>query len=231
MMMQKTVTAIDLRVQQYTVVVKQVAHQLKNQLPETIQQDDLIQSGLVGLLEAMHRFDASKKVKFETYARIRIRGAMLDDLRKTSWVPRSAPHYLRLISKAEEACLQANNRAPQAGEVATKLGLNIDAYNKMLKVAFNHKVVNVDDKCISEQKSTDQDPAQLAEQNDLNQYLNKAVSQLSQREQMLLSLHYVQGLGFKVIAIVLGVSEARISQLHAQALVRLQHKIQISDCL
>lgn len=212
---------------QYAQLVKQIAYHLLARLPPSVQVEDLIQAGMIGLIEAHQRFDSSKNVTFETYASIRVRGMMLDELRRMSWMPRSTHQNMRSISQAIHNVENRTGHEAQPHEISKELGISPEEYAEMLASSYANELFSlheVDEGSILEgsEKSEPEHEAQKAE---LHKTLTKALSTLPPQEQIVLAFYYSEKLKFKEIGEVLGVGEARVCQLHGQALARLSARV------
>lgn len=219
-------------IERYSVLVKRIAHHLLGRLPPSVQVEDLIQAGMIGLIEAQQNYDGSKGASFETYAGIRIRGAMLDDMRKGDWVPRSVHKNNREINQAIAELEGELNRDPTDSEVATYLGMTLDQYHSALTDINCSKLVGIEDLGVSDDVISPAD-----ETDDSNPFkggvvdesfrkaLVESIKQLPEREALVLSLYYDEELNLKEIGDVLGVSESRVSQILSQAMQRLRTKL------
>jgi RNA polymerase sigma factor for flagellar operon FliA len=206
---------------------------MMSKLPASVEVDDLIQVGLMGLMEAARNFDPEAGVLFETFASQRIRGAMLDELRNADWLPRQARKNMREIEKAIVALEQQQGRAPTEGEVARQLGIELADYQAMLGEARGHQLVHYED--FEEDGDNDQldqyaadhkaNPIDILSDGRFRGQLIEAIGLLPEREKLLMALYYDEELNLKEIGAVLGVSESRVCQLHAQAVARLRSKL------
>ena len=219
-------------VERYAPLVKRIAYHLLARLPASVQVDDLIQSGMIGLIEAAKNFDGSKGASFETFAGIRIRGSMLDEIRRGDWTPRSVHRNSRMIAEAIAELESELGRDVKDSEVAEKLDISLDEYHHMLSDASSGRIIGIEDLGISDDvlvTANDKEDDHLYEQqaNDaFQQALIKNISSLPEREAIVLSLYYNDELKLKEIGAVLDVSESRVSQIHSQALVRLRSRMQ-----
>ena len=217
--------------EQHATLVKRIAHHLSARLPDSVLVDDLIQAGMIGLLEAAKNFDGTKGASFETYAGIRIRGSMLDDIRKGDWTPRSVHRNTRMIADKISTLESELGRDVKDTEVAEALDISIDQYHIMLKDSNAGKIIGMDDLGVSEDvitvkdDSVDDDIYEDIEQNHFKSSLAKAIKTLPEREAMILSLYYDDELNLREIGDVLNVSESRVSQIHSQAMVRLRSRL------
>ncbi len=209
-------------------LVKRIAHHLAARLPSSVDVDDLMQSGMVGLLEAAGNFDPDRGASFETYAGIRIRGAMLDDIRKHDWTPRSVHHKYRQVMEAIRAIEADEGRAAEATEVAERIGITIDEYHRILSDSACSRLFSLDE---SMDEPTLQRPPPASKtatpdeelfKSQFRENLAEAIAELPERERLVLSLYYEQELNLKEIGRVLDVSESRVCQIHGQAVMRLR---------
>jgi RNA polymerase sigma factor for flagellar operon FliA len=218
---------------QYAPLVKRIAHHMMARLPASVEVDDLIQTGMMGLLDAVNLYEESHGAKFETYAGLRIRGAILDGLREADWLPRNFRRDLRRIESAIATLEQRLGRAPSEQEVAHELGIALLDYQKMLQEARGYQLVSFEDfnrdngdnyldrHC--EDRSAD--PLEVLLDRSLREQLVKAISALPEREKTVMGLYYEQDLNFREIGEALGVTESRICQLHSQAIARLRSHV------
>ncbi len=222
----------ELKVEAYLPLVMKIALHIKRRLPSHIELDDLVQSGIVGLIEAHKRFDPEKETKFDTFAGVRIHGAIIDHLRKNSWGTRDAAKFMRTINKAISKLEQLGEPHPTPSAIADELGVTPDEYQAMLvKINVSHVVsmecynVESDDSFAS----AEDDPASIHEQDETKERLKALITRLPERDQQLLALYYLEEFSFKEIGEVLGLTEARICQLHGQALARLRSEMVAED--
>ncbi|MEJ2668788.1 MAG: RNA polymerase sigma factor FliA [Gammaproteobacteria bacterium] len=218
-------------VHRFAPLVKRIAHHLMARLPATVSVEDLIQSGMMGLLEAAKRYEANKGASFETYAGIRIKGAMLDELRKGDWTPRSVHRNARLVSETMRTLLQQLGRHPTDAEIAAALGISQADYHTLLNDTRGARLFHFsdlseeDDEYVFKQVVDQDDLLTGVEQERFWSGLVNAIKGLPEREQLVLALYYTEGLNLKEIGEVLGVSESRVSQIHTQAALRLRTKM------
>lgn len=217
--------------EKYSDLVKRIAHHLLGRLPPNVQVDDLIQAGMIGLLEAQQNYDSSKGASFETYAGIRIRGSMLDEVRKGDWVPRSVHRNNRAISQAINELEAQLGRDPADIEVAKYLNLTIEQYHLALSDINCSRLVGIEDLGVSEdvistpEQTDTNSPFQGVADENFRRALVESIKGLPEREALVLSLYYDEELNLKEIGEVLGVSESRVSQIHSQSMQRLRAKL------
>jgi RNA polymerase sigma factor for flagellar operon FliA len=224
---------VEQRVADHATLVRRMAHHLAAKLPASVQVDDIIQAGMLGLMDAAARFEETQGTQFETYASQRIRGAMLDELRQNDWLPRSVRQALRRIESAVTKLEQRCGRAPTEGEIAAELKLPLAEYQSLLQEARGYTLLHLDDfggaddDGYLERHCPDnrENPFERFQDARFREALVAAIDLLPEREKLLLSLYYEQDLNFKEIAAVLEVSESRVCQLHGQAVVRLRAKL------
>lgn len=216
-------------IEQHTELVKKIAYHLIARLPASVLVDDLVQSGMIGLLEAARNFDSTKGASFETFAGIRIRGAMLDEMRRGDWVPRSVHKNSRSISCAIADVEKRTGRDAQEADIAKQLNVSLSEYQQMLRDVNCAKLVSYEDLVGSEDSaklepgSEDSTFIEVSE-SQFSSNLVAMIKELPEREALVLSLYYDEELNLKEIGLVLEVSESRVSQIHSQALHRLKAK-------
>lgn len=220
----------DQLVQRFVPLVKRIAYHLMARLPANVQFEDLVQNGMLGLLDALDRFEEGFGAQFETYATQRVRGAMLDGLRENDWLPRNLRRELRRIEGAISALEHTHGRAPSERELADALGMSLADYQKTLQDARGHQLVYFDDfagegdEDFLERHFTDNnaDPSNILEEKNVKALLVKAIERLPEREKLMMALYYEQELNLREIGEVMGVTESRVCQLHTQAIARLR---------
>lgn len=216
---------------QYATLVKRIAHHLLLRMPSSVQLDDLVQSGMIGLLEAAKKYDLTKGASFETYAGIRIRGAMLDEIRKGDWAPRSVHRKSRKVAAAIKAIEMRTGTDAKDHDVADELDMSLDEYHSILQDASGSRLFSFDDMLDGEDSAIDKvvgeipDPLDGIQNDAFKKNLAEAISTLPEREQLVLSLYYNEELNLKEIGQVIGVSESRVSQIHTQAALRLRSRL------
>ncbi len=220
-------------VNHYASLVKRIAHHLVGRMPSHISVDDMIQSGMIGLMEAAQKYDQTKGASFETYAGIRIRGAMLDEVRRGDWAPRSVHRNSRRVAEAIRQVENRTGRDAKDVEISQALGISSEEYHKMLQDSMSTKLFSLsdllseDDTILAEkEKEYEQEPLIAIQRESLLKSLADAIRQLPEREQLVLALYYDEELNLKEIGEVLGVSESRVSQINSQAAHRLRARMQ-----
>lgn len=218
-------------VTQHAPLVKRIAYHLMSRLPPSVQADDLIQAGMIGLLEASRNYDATQGASFETYAGIRIRGAMLDEIRKNDWAPRSVHRKARKVAEAVRQIENIKGRDARDNEVAEQLGMSLDEYHQVLQDASGYLVLSFDDMGVDDEALATQvsdhvpGPFEGLQREDFKKNLAESIAGLPERERLVMTLYYDEELNLREIGAVLGVSESRVSQIHSQALLRLQARL------
>ncbi|MEO1037373.1 MAG: RNA polymerase sigma factor FliA [Pseudomonadota bacterium] len=228
---QQLATSNDDLVTEHVELVKRIAHHLLGKLPANVDLDDLMQAGLIGLIEAASNYDSTKGASFDTYAGIRIRGAMLDEVRKLDWTPRSVHQKYRHVSMAIQKLEAEMGRSPTEREIAAELSIELDEYQRILADSSSCRLFSIEqpsehhDTRIDVADDPDDAPDARLAASDLRAAVAAAVHDLPEREQLVLSLYYHRELNLKEIGAILSVSESRVSQIHGQALHRLRAAI------
>jgi len=218
-------------VERHGELVRRIAHHLAARLPSSVEIDDLIQAGMLGLIDAARNFQADQGAAFETYASIRIRGAMIDEIRRGDWVPRSVHRKYRDVIAATREVEQRTGRAAHSSEVAVALQVPLDEYHRMLEDAARGQLISLDahtDEHDGEPRlavAATATPARAFEHDAFRQALGGAIGDLPEREQLVLSLYYEQELNLREIGSVLSISESRVCQIHGQAMLRLRARL------
>jgi RNA polymerase sigma factor for flagellar operon FliA len=224
----------DALLKQYSPLVRRLAHQMIAKLPASVEIDDLIQVGMIGLKDALGRFDSDHGVQFETFVTQRIRGAMLDELRGTDWMSRGNRRQQREIESAVHKLEQKLGRAPHESEIAALMGISLSAYQDMLTKVRGTQLVHLEDMSGDEGSDDyldrhvvdeDANPLSLLQDQRMREALVDAIEHLPEREQFVMSMYYEQDMNLKEIAAVLGVTESRVCQLHSQSIARLRVKL------
>ena len=217
-------------VPKYVPLVKRIAFHLMAKLPASVEVDDLVQNGMIGLLDAMSRYEEGLGAQFETYAVQRIRGAMLDGLRDNDWLPRGVRRDMRRVEAAIHKLEHEHGRQPLEQELAAALDMSLAEYQKLLLEARGHQLVYLEDMADGEGGDflerhggvAGGDPLTLLEEEGSRQALVSAIAALPEREKMMMALYYEQDLNLREIGAVMNVSESRVCQLHTQAIARLR---------
>ena len=215
---------------QFAPLVKRIAHHMMAKLPASVEVDDVIQTGMMGLLDAIDRYEESHGAQFETYAAQRIRGAILDGLRQADWLPRSFRQDLRRIEAAISKLEQHLGRPPSEQEVADELKQPLGEYQKMLQDARGYQLISFEDfnrvegddyleRLIPDGAAS---PIDALAERKMRERLVKSIEGLPEREKLVMGLYYEEELNFREIGETLGVSESRVCQLHSQAIARLR---------
>lgn len=224
---------------EYAPLVKLLANRLAMRLPPSVSLDDLTSAGILGLLDAIDRFDPSRDVQFKTYAEFRIRGAMLDELRSLDWVARSTRKKIHDMEKAIVAVEERLGRPADDLEIAEEMNIDLNAYHNILSMAKGIELLDLDgyvksDKDNSESKRSfrsliqgDDDPGDHVMASELRHVVADAIKTLSEKEQMVVSLYYYDELTLKEIGEVIGLTESRISQIHTKAIVKLRARLRL----
>lgn len=226
---------VDTLVEQHAPLVKRIAWHLKGRLPAHVPVEDLIQVGMLGLLEAVRHYEEGHGASFETYAGIRIRGAMLDELRRNDWTPRSVHRKARGLAAAMRSFENREGREANDSEIARELGVSLGEYHAMLQQAQGQRLISFEEMGIEDGSALERIADEGAgvveqlEEGEQRELLAEAIAALPPREQMVMSLYYDQELNLKEIGQVLGVSESRICQIHSQALLHLRAKLAESN--
>ena len=215
---------MDALVREFLPLVKKIALYWSGRLPQSIELDDLIQVGLVGLIQASESYDASKGASFATYASIRVKGAILDEVRRYDWVPRSLQQKMKQASEAISQVEARTGRTATDRDVADELGVPLEQYQKMSGEFTGCRIASLD-AIDMEGVDPDANPAFSVEDSGFKQALADAIQQLPEKEKMMMSLYYSDELNLKEIGAIMGVTESRVSQIHGQALVRLRSRL------
>jgi len=223
----------------YASLVKRVVTRMAARFPPGVDSDELYQVGMIGLLDAVDKFDPSRDVKFKTYAEFRIKGAILDELRSTDWVPRSVRAATNEWSKAWRSQTIENGREPVDQEMADQLEMSLDEYHDFLIKASPIPIISIEEfKAHSNQEESsslldilskpgEKDPFSLLSMEQMKNKLAEAVSELEEREQLVLSLYYQDEMNLKEIGEILGVIESRVSQIRSKTILKLRAKLRI----
>jgi RNA polymerase sigma factor for flagellar operon FliA len=222
-------------IRQYQPLVHRLAHHMMAKLPASVEVDDLIQVGLIGLSEALSRYETGQGAQFETFATQRIRGAMLDELRENDWMSRGSRKNQKDIEQALRRLEHQLGRSPIESEIAAELGLSLSDYQSLLGKVRGTQLIYLEDMGRSSEDDdgfldrhvadNDADPLNLLGDQRLRQALVAAIKTLPEREQFVMSMYYEQDMNLKEIAAVLNITESRVCQLHSQSVARLRAKM------
>lgn len=216
----------DALVTRHAELVKRIAYHLAGRLPPSVDVADLIQAGMLGLLEAAANYAANRGASFETYAGIRIRGAMIDALRKLDWAPRSVHRKARAVAAAMREIEKETGRDARDGEIAQRMGVGLEEYHSIVQDAASCRLASLDDAAASATApDTSADPFREVADEGFRAALARSIETLPERERLVMSLYYSDGLNLKEIGAVLKVTESRVCQLHGQALMRLKARL------
>ena len=221
----------------YSPMIKYVANRIAMRLPPHIEVDDLISVGVLGLMDAISKYDSSRGAKFKTYAEFRVRGAILDELRAMDWVPRSIRQKASSVDKVVQSLQVKLSRSPEDEEVAKEMGISLEQFHNTLNETKSIPVFSLDDLGIAkdsgEQQSlldclagkADADPQTQIRLIELKEIIAKAIDTLPEKERLMVSLYYYEELTMKEIGAVLEITESRVSQIHSKAVYRLRTKL------
>lgn len=231
-------TARDKLILHYSPLVKYVAGQVASRLPKSVEVADLVSYGLIGLMEAIEKFDPSREIKFETYAMPRIKGAMIDELRVLDWAPRSLRAKAKELEKAYCELENELKRMPEDEEVASVLGTTVEELHDVMADLSRCSIIALEDLWSADSEKDNRvnvmdvlvdtkakDPAMMFEQEEVKTILAEALTKLPEREKMIITLYYYDSLTLKEIGEILEVTESRVSQLHTKALLRLKTRL------
>jgi RNA polymerase sigma factor FliA len=211
-------------------LVKRIAYHLLARLPASVDVDDLIQAGSIGLLEAARHYSGERGASFETYAGIRIRGAMIDELRRSDWAPRSVHRRLRDITQAIRDIEQESGQPARDVDIAAHLGLSLADYHEAVQDAARCQVLSLDEPLDDSGSSREiadpqASPLDLMQSEEFRAALAEAIRELPEREKLVMSMYYDNQLNLREIGQVLEITESRVCQIHGQALLRLRSKL------
>ena len=218
-------------------MIKYVANRIALRLPPHIEVDDLISVGVLGLIDAIEKFDPTREAKFKTYAEFRVRGAILDELRSMDWVPRSIRQKASKVDKVVQGLQAKLRRTPEDEEVAKEMGLSLDQFHETLNETKSIPIFSLEDLGIAKESGdqqslldclagkADMDPQTQVRLVELKEIIAKAIDALPEKERLMVSPYYYEELTMKEIGAVLDITESRVSQIHSKAVYRLRTKL------
>ncbi|VBB08068.1 rna polymerase sigma-70 [Lucifera butyrica] len=210
-------------IEHYLPLVKMVAGRIAIGLPQHVDKDDLISNGFFGLLDAVERFDLSRGIKFETYAVTRIRGSILDAIRAQDWVPATVRHKARQYQQTLSLLEHRLGRSATDEEIAVELGISVHEFYGFLTQLNATTLIPLEEFTKTETPANvSMNPSQFIEDEEIKRTLTRAIDKLPEKERLIVTLYYYEGLTLKEISLILKLSEARISQLHTKAVFRLR---------
>lgn len=222
-------------IREFVPVIKAIAHRLAYRLPAHLDAEDLVSAGVIGLMDAMTKFDPGREAKFKTYAEFRIRGAMLDEIRSMDWIPRSVHQRISLLQKTHAALLRKLGRPPTDEETAAALNMSVPELEDFLSRSQGATLVSIEDlgvqdgdgsKIIRALVDTENpDPLSMVVSESIRQMLTQVIQQLPENERMVLTLYYYEELTMKEIGTILKVTESRVCQIHSKAVLTLKSKL------
>ena len=222
-------------IEEYTVLIRFIAKKISVRLPANIDLEDLVSSGVIGLMDAIKKYDPRRDNKFKTYAEFRIRGSILDELRAQDWVPRSIRDKSKMLERATSNLEAELGRPPTDREISERLGLTISEFYNLVNQVRPVNVVSIDEastfssvdrKSFLNLLQGDSDPFAYLNVKSTKTAIKKIIESLPERQRIVLSLYYYEGFNLKKIGAILNVTESRVSQLHAQAIKRLKVKLE-----
>jgi len=223
-------------IQEFAPVIKMMAHRLAFRLPAHLDAEDLVSAGVIGLMDAMGKYNPLREAKFKTYAGFRIRGAMLDEIRSMNWIPRSVQERIRLLQKTHVDLLARLGRPPTDGEVAAALNMSVSELDDFLLRSRGAVMLSLQDleaqdvegrgymRMVADTKYPD--PLSTVVTSNVREMIGEAIQQLPEKERLVLTLYYLDELTMKEIGQVLHVTESRVCQIHTKAIIRLKAKLQ-----
>jgi RNA polymerase sigma factor FliA len=221
-------SSVESLLQEHAPLVKKVGLHLIARLPPDVELGDLIQVGMMGLLKAIENYSDGHGASFETYASIRIRGAMLDEVRRMGWSPRSMQQKAKRVREAIRNVESSKQAEASDSEIAEELGMELDDYHSMSGELVATRLVSLDeeqDEYGSELTSPDVSPESYLEQEEFQQAMKESIQSLPEKEKLVMSLYYNEGLNLREIGAILDVTESRVCQIHGQALTRTRARM------
>lgn len=218
-------------IEQYLNLVKIISGKLYNYYASNIEFDDLMGYGVIGLIDAIEKFDHTKNIKFETYASIRIRGSIIDQIRNLDWIPRSIRQKSRLLRDAYDAVEMKLGREPKNIEIAEHMGKTLKETEDLINETSIYNILSIEDdfnesyKMQLSDNTLEASPEDLAVHNDGILELEKSIESLSEREQLIINLYYYENITYKEIGEILKISESRVSQIHSKAIMKMKKQL------
>lgn len=218
-------------VAEHAPLVKRIAFHLSGRMPDSVNKEDLIQAGMVGLLEAIRSYDSGQGASFKTYAGIRIRGSMLDEVRRSDWTPRSVHKKARMVAKTIREIENQTGRDARAAEVAERLNVSLDEYHQILQDSLNCRIFSFEELTLSgidpleELSASENAPIEGLTRAGFKSALADAIAGLPERERLAISLYYDQEMNLREIGEAMGISESRVCQINSQAMMRLRARM------
>ena len=222
-------------IKEFSSIIRYMAQRLAYRLPPYLDVEDLVHAGVIGLMDAIGKYDASKETKFRTYAEFRVRGAMLDEIRSMDWIPRSVREKIGILQRAFDALAKRLARAPSEEEIAQELKLNRDQYDTLLFQTRATTLLNLEDLGLEDSDERNflesladgqaEDPLLSLLTQEVRQKLLTAIQELPDKERQVISLYYDEDLTMKEIGMILHITESRVCQLHTQAILRLKTQL------
>ncbi len=215
----------------YLYLVKYVAGRLFSSYGNNVEYDDLVSYGVFGLIDAIDKYDLNRGVKFDTYAQLRVRGAIIDHLREIDWLPRSVRQKAKELEKVYFDLENKFGRSVTDNEVAQHLGISVDEFFKKIQSITTYSIISLDD-FLDQKRDMIMDEPGIGgsldaniEESELVEVLSAEINNLPEKEKKIISLYYYEGLTYKEIGKIMGISESRVSQLHTKAIIRLKGKL------
>lgn len=222
---------------EYLPLVKFIASRIASRLPSHVDINDLINSGIIGLIDAIEKFDASRKIKFKTYAEFRVKGAILDELRALDWVPRSTRQKASMLEKAYQELDQRLGRAATDAEMVEHLGISVEEFDALVREARGVSLISLDELQHDQDENFERNlleyladpdalsPSQLMNLDQIYRIVAESIDQLPEKERLVISLYYYEELTMKEIGEILTITESRVSQIHTKAILRLRGRL------
>ncbi len=220
----------------FASVIRTMANRLAFRLPAYLDAEDLVSVGIIGLMDAMNKYDPNREAKFKTYAEFRIRGAMLDEIRSMDWIPRSVHERISLLQRTHTALLNGLGRPPTEDEVAEALKMSVPELENFLIQAQGAVMISIDELGVNDPgghkilrmlaDTKHPDPLSMVVHENVREELGKAIEQLPEKQRLVLTLYYYEELTMKEIGSILHVTESRVCQIHTKAILRLKSRME-----